>query len=304
LSDFIEHVYFDKVERRPSTVFGYKHIFSKHLKDRLCDTRVLDFTTGSGQRLMRQIAKEEPHLSKNTLKHIKNFLTGVFTFAKQESAFNGENPMWEVEVPHGNASAKSHTHAYTLTEIAALLEALDGVEPARTVIATAAFTGLRRGELAGLCWGDLQESNIYVNRTVWGSKVEEATKTAASKAGVPVLPLLATILEQHRNGFADDGFVFAGPKLRRPLDMHNLVNRVIRPALVKAKVPWHGLHSFRRGIATNLHHLGMPDKDIQAVLRHANMRTTMDIYVKPVTADVRAGMMKLNRAFNKMQKKK
>jgi hypothetical protein len=47
----------------------------------------------------------------------------------------------------------------------------------------------------------------------------------------------------------------------------------------------------------------MPDKDIQAVLRHANMKTTMDVYVKPMTADVRTGMMKLQRAFKKSQKK-
>ena len=40
-SNFIEHTYFPYAEQKsglaPSTIFGYKHIFSKHLKDRLAN---------------------------------------------------------------------------------------------------------------------------------------------------------------------------------------------------------------------------------------------------------------------------
>ncbi len=43
---------------------------------------------------------------------------------------------------------------------------------------------------------------------------------------------------------------------------------------------WHGWHAFRRGIATTLYELGVPDKTIQDILRHANLKTTMGIYVK------------------------
>jgi len=32
---------------------------------------------------------------------------------------------------------------------------------------------------------------------------------------------------------------------------------------------WHGWHAFRRGLATNLHALGVDDKTIQAILRHS-----------------------------------
>jgi integrase len=48
---------------------------------------------------------------------------------------------------------------------------------------------------------------------------------------------------------------------------------------------WHGWHAFRRGLATNLHGLGVPDKVIQQILRHANITTTMNIYVKTVSVD-------------------
>jgi hypothetical protein len=59
---------------------------------------------------------------------------------------------------------------------------------------------------------------------------------------------------------------------------------VIRPALQKANLAWHGWHAFRRGLATNLHRLGVSDKVIQQILRHATVSTTMNIYVKTVRA--------------------
>lgn len=45
---------------------------------------------------------------------------------------------------------------------------------------------------------------------------------------------------------------------------------------------WHGWHAFRRGLATNLHTLGVDDKTIQAILRHSNVGLTMNVYVKSV----------------------
>ena len=49
-----------------------------------------------------------------------------------------------------------------------------------------------------------------------------------------------------------------------------LASEVIRPALEAEKIPWYGGHAFRRGLATNLHRLGVSDKVIQQILRHAN----------------------------------
>jgi integrase len=60
-----------------------------------------------------------------------------------------------------------------------------------------------------------------------------------------------------------------------------------------AKIEWHGWHAFRRGLATNLHKLSVDDKTTQKILRHSNVATTQDIYVKTVDADSRAAMSKV-----------
>ena len=103
------------------------------------------------------------------------------------------------------------------------------------------------------------------------------------------------------------------------LNMNNVLNRMILPALNvceacrkqredhvgtdheykrdASRPEWHGWHAFRRGLATNLHRLGVPDKTIQAILRHSNVMTTMDIYVKSVSADSTAAMKLLETAL-------
>jgi integrase len=92
------------------------------------------------------------------------------------------------------------------------------------------------------------------------------------------------------------GVMFASSK-GTPLNLNNVLNRSILPALRKAGCEWHGWHAFRRGPGTNLYRLGVPDKTIQAILRHANVSTTMNIYVKSVSADSTAAMKLLETAL-------
>jgi hypothetical protein len=73
------------------------------------------------------------------------------------------------------------------------------------------------------------------------------------------------------------------------------VTEVIQPTLEAEKIPWYGWHAFRRGLATNLHRLGVSDKVIQQILRHANVTTTINIYVKMVTQDAEEAMKKLEK---------
>jgi len=53
---------------------------------------------------------------------------------------------------------------------------------------------------------------------------------------------------------------------------------------------WNGWHAARRGLGTNLYRLGVPDKVIQAILRHSNVSVTLGYYVKPQSEDVIAAM--------------
>jgi Phage integrase family len=68
---------------------------------------------------------------------------------------------------------------------------------------------------------------------------------------------------------------------RKPEDQHKPEAHVF--ALDNSLPAWHGWHAFRRGLATNLHALGVDDRTTQAILRHSNIGITQKIYIKSVS---------------------
>jgi len=292
LGQFVEQSYLPHAlaRRRASTFRGYKLIWEDYLDPRCCDVRLREFRTCDGEKLLAEIARQRV-LSRSTLKRIKSLLSGVFKHAKRIGMLNGTNPIQDVSIPQGEEGEE--TYAYSLEEVTQMLTILP--EPAATVVATAAFTGMRRGELRGLLWENYNGTEIWVTQSVWESIVSEP-KTRKSKAPIPVIVPLAKRLDAHRFtlGNPTGGYVFPS-STGTPLNFANLANRVIKPALVKAGLNWHGWHSFRRGLATNLHRLGVPDKTIQAILRHADLSTTMNSHVKTVPADSVAAMLSFER---------
>lgn len=137
--------------------------------------------------------------------------------------------------------------------------------------------------MAGLLWENYDGDQISVTRSVWEGHVNEP-KTRKSKAPVPLIAPLRKILDAYRAkcGNPTLGIMFASGT-GTPLRMNNVLNRMILPSLKNCE--WHGWHAFRRGLATNLHRLGVKDKTIQAILRHSNIQTTQNIYIKTVSSD-------------------
>jgi len=72
--------------------------------------------------------------------------------------------------------------------------------------------------------------------------------------------------------------------------LDNLADRVIKPVFKANGLEWKGWHAYRRGLATNLHELGVPDIVIQAILRHEDVSTTQRSYIKTVPEVVTAAM--------------
>lgn len=312
LGQFIESSYWPRLEWRQqqpggnefhierSTIEGYKDIFKAHIEE-APETKLAlrDWNQRTAQRFMESLPQQT--LSHQTHLRIKAFLSGVFTWAVADGALNS-NPMDGVKAggqrkavkPLTERQAKiqaSNSHAYTLDEVAEMLNKLP--EPARTVCATAAFTGLSRSELKGLQWGDYDGDVIRVERKVLNGEVS-ATKTEAREAGVPVIPLLTKILTKYKAKFPPMGrdWMFRGEKLGNPLDLDNLSRRDI-PQYINGA--WFGWHSFRRGLGTRLNELGIDDETIQRILRHGDISTTQAYYIRPDLKRATASLKKLDK---------
>jgi integrase len=289
LNRFIENCYLPYVEeqKRRSTYCGYKNIWLRYVQPN-GDVALRDVRTYEAEQMLKNIARRED-LRRTTLGHIKHFLSGAFRYARRQGVLESPNPIHDVEIPR--ARPAGDTYAYSLEEEFQMLAILP--EPAATVVAVAAFTGTRKGEIRGFSWENYDGSEIRVEKSVWRSYVDEP-KRPKSKGAIPVISQLKIRLDEHweRSGRPSKGFIFSN-ELGDPMNLEALAVDVVRPALEKNDLKWHGWHAFRRGLATNLHRLRVSDKVIQQVLRHANVSTTMNIYVKTVSADAANAMKSL-----------
>jgi len=321
LVDFAEKVFFPAIEKRlkKSTVKNYKLDWALRLKPLVKDdgTALKNYRTVNVQQWMDSIAKDRT-LSKSSLKGFKSFMSSLFKEAKRLGYCDG-NPVVGVLVDP-TARGPEDTYAYSLEEIETLLSLLP--EPASTIFAIAAYSGLRRGEIEGLKWENYRDGHLHVEFSVWSGKVG-TPKSKSSRAAVPVIPLLAERLELHRKrvGNPTKGWIF-NTSNNTPLSTHNVVNRVILPTLNvcrhcgqteddhlphllgekkacdgyerdECRPEWHGFHAGRRGLGSNLYRLGVPEKIIQKILRHSDVSTTTTYYVKTNDADSSAAMKKL-----------
>jgi len=170
-------------------------------------------------------------------------------------------------------------------------------EPASTIVAVAAFTGVRKGELRGFVWENYDGAQVQISQSFWRGHALEP-KTRQSKAPVPVIAQLAQRLDWHRclSGNPANGLMFLS-RVGKPVNLDALAADVIVPLLTKAGIRWHGWHAFRRGLATNLHQLGVFDKTIQRILRHANVAVTQNCYIKTADSEIVAAMQQFERSL-------
>jgi integrase len=167
LTAFAEGAYlpWTKEERRASTSKGHHEIWMNHIRDQVGELRLREFRTVDASRMLRAIAKEKD-LTKTTLQHIKSVLSTIFTYAKNEGAFDGANPVDGVLIPR-HAREPGETHAYDLAQVLQILDRLPLL--AKSLVATAALAGLRQGELRGLEWADYTGAELVIKRSIWMS---------------------------------------------------------------------------------------------------------------------------------------
>ena len=294
LAEFFEKRYRPAREKklRPSTLNSHRDVFTRHIKDSIGGIRMRDFHTKDAQHFFDALTEDKPDLSHSSLLRMKAILSAVFTFARQEDVLRGANPIQGVKAE--GRRYKPERIAYKLEDIQAMLSKL--VEPGRTVVTVAAFTGLRASEIRGLRWEDYTGDEIRVVRSVWRTHVGPTKTEQSGENPVPVIPILRRALEQHRKRNPGDGYIFAGEKRGDPLNLDNLSRRILSKKLGAA---WKGWHGFRRGLGTNLYRLGVPPKVIQEILRHANVATTETHYIVVDRSETKSAMKKLEKAVGK-----
>lgn len=178
-------------------------------------------------------------------------------------------------------------------EIIAILKELQ--DPLHTMIELDAFTGLRRGELIGLQWADVDFDNLVLHiRRSLVAMIEGLPKTEASRKEVPLDAQLAESLFRWKQvcRYTDPGdWVFASPHVEgtQPYWPGKLWRHYGRPALKRAGITKHvTYHTFRHTFGTLLNASGENAKVVHELLRHASLKVTTDVYMQAVSPQKRS----------------
>ncbi len=175
-------------------------------------------------------------------------------------------------------------------------------EPVKTMVVTIAGLGLRVSELLGLRWSDVNwvDLTITIQRSISEMEVND-TKNEASRSALPLSADLGEVLFKHRAGslYNKDGdYIFAGATGFPPWPDGILADH-LKPAALRAKIGPIGWHTFRRTYATLLHGLGTSLAVQKELLRHSDIRTTMNVYTQGIPVDKREAIDKLAEVLKK-----
>ncbi|MBQ1054210.1 site-specific integrase [Micromonospora sp. C32] len=172
----------------------------------------------------------------------------------------------------------------------------------------AATMGLRRGELVGLRWSDvdLDQGTLRVQQTVQrvaGTLHILDAKTEDSEAVLPLPEVTWLSLMEHqerqqaeRAGLAeiwkDHDLVFPSER-GTPMEPTNL-SRSFARLRETAGLPGVRLHDLRHTVVSLLMELGVPPHVVQAIARHADVKVTLKVYAHANLDAMRQALGKLD----------
>jgi len=254
-AEWLRYVEHDR-GRKPSTIAGYRAIVRAQLVPAFGDVPVESITTA-----LIEAWIGETDLAPSSRTKALVLLHGIFQRARRVYGLQ-VNPVIDVEKPPTRRS--DGIEVYSPEEVMALVRAADSEQDA-AIYLTAAYTGLRRGELLALRWRDIDFTGSVIR--VRASFAEGALTTPKSgrMRSVPMASQVARALDQlsRRGGLtADDDL--DGSALRRRYDR----------ALARAGLRRLRFHDLRHTFGTRM--IAKADiRRVQEWMGHADIQTTM-----------------------------
>jgi integrase len=201
------------------------------------------------------------------------------------------NPTEAVQAP---SPAPQEMQPLSPQEARRFLEATRG-DQLEALYVLAITTGMRRGELLGLKWSDvnLENATVSVRRTL--SRTDNGKhvtlgepKTRKSRRTIPLTAQAVEALREHLTRqledieqlgdiYKDQGLVFT-TNTGGPINPSNLRQRSLAPLLRKAGLPHIRFHDLRHTCATLLLSQNTHPKFVQELLGHATIAITLDTY--------------------------
>lgn len=270
--------------RAPTTVRCYTNIVERHLIPALGRVRLAQLTPALLNGYYQWLAREKS-LSPNTIYKHHILLHTSLRQAYRQGAIP-DNPARRATPP---ATVPGRSHYYTPEQLARLLARVEG-HPLELPVRLACCLGLRRGELLGLRWRDvdLQSGLIFVrqSRTTVGHRVvvkqpksPDSARTLSIRPPHSLLPLLREVYRsrvQRCHLCGPDDYLVLDSR-NQPWHPNSLTTTFTRFAAA-CGLPPITLHGLRHTFASMASHARVPLYQISRAMGHSSPATTQRIY--------------------------
>ena len=280
---------------RESTLDSYRAMVKNQVKPFIGSKQISSLTTADMQKFYNKIKKEgrvREHpihgktLADSMVRGVHMMLHEALDTAVKERLI-AKNPTNGTTVPKCNYPEKQILGD---SQLDTFLEAIKGEEYWDAFFYVEVMTGLRRGEICGLKWQDInfEENKLQVKRSVsvkkgGGVSIGE-TKTETGVRCIQMPPSVAEVL-QNRKQRAITEWVF--PNFMHPEQPISPATayRKLKIILKHAGLPLIRFHDLRHTFATHATHGGVDPKTLAGILGHTNASFTLDTYTH-VTSDM------------------
>lgn len=280
LKDYLnEWLYVFKAKKlKPTSIKFYATMAKDHIIPGLGDKRLDEITVTDIQAFL----DERAYLSKKYLTEMKVFLSSLYKDAMEDKLVDN-NPATsrKLSIPSEKVKVVHALQLEDFQDIAANLYRLDVRQ--RTLLGLMMYTGMRRGEVLGLRWEDIdwEKKTINVTRNVTLAQNTPIITTTKSENGIRTIPItsaLETILKENSEQV---GFVVSAKADKESPLSHTMYNRMWQS--ISKKIDLHGAsaHVFRHTFLTLIASTGADPKTIQALAGHGDIQITMNRYVDP-----------------------
>jgi integrase len=281
---------FARIECKTSTADGYEGVLRQ---PRFGTKRLDEIKRNDIKALINDLVGKE--LSRNTVRDALCVIRGLFNQAIEEELLESNPAARLGRFTRSAKTAETKGVALTTREVQQFLKASQEICPDYyPLLLMAVRTGLRRGELVALQWGDLQlggnedhsdrfilVQHNYVRREHTSTKSKKARRVDLSRELRRVLAELRDkrLLEAYLDGKNDisDELVFRSPE-KAILDPDNLYHRIFLPVLAKAGIRKIRLHDLRHTFGSLLLQSGASIVYVKEQMGHSSIQVTVDTY--------------------------
>ncbi|CAN5692506.1 site-specific integrase [soil metagenome] len=277
---------------RPATLRRYQDVHRLYIGGNIGGVKLAKLTAGDVQRLYADLRER---LTPTSIRHLHSILHHALDDAMKWGWLT-RNVTDAVEPPKRNSAEMT---VWSTAEVRQFLTAAIG-DDLESLYRLALTTGMRRGELLGLKWSDIDMDSgaIAVRRTLSRGEssrlIEGEPKTQAGRRRITLPAATIESLRRHRTAqleyrlrvgpvYTDHGYVFtneAGGYLHP-----NALRRQFLKMTGKAGVPAIRFHDLRHTSATMLLAEGVHPKIVQERLGHSDIAMTLNLY-SHVTPDM------------------